>query len=66
MGVSNETKNVIAWEFLRKIKNTFLFPLVNPIQGHRYGVCTVASKNSGRQCHFKIWLDYHKLKKNLG
>jgi hypothetical protein len=34
MGVSNETKNVIAWEFLAKIKNKFLFPLVNPIQGH--------------------------------
>jgi hypothetical protein len=24
----------------------------------------VASKNSERQCHFKIWLDCHKLKKN--
>jgi hypothetical protein len=23
---------------------------------------TVASKKSGRQCHFKIWLDCHKLK----
>jgi hypothetical protein len=22
------------------------------------------AKNSGRQCHFKIWLDCHKLKKN--
>jgi hypothetical protein len=21
------------------------------------------AKNSGRQCHFKIWLDCHKLKK---
>jgi hypothetical protein len=22
------------------------------------------AKNSGRQCHFKIWLDCHKFKKN--
>jgi hypothetical protein len=22
------------------------------------------AKNSGRQCHFKIWLECHKLKKN--
>jgi hypothetical protein len=30
-----------------------------------YIYSTVASKkNSGRQCHFKVWLDCHKLKKN--
>jgi hypothetical protein len=22
------------------------------------------AKNSGRQCHFKVWLDCHKFKKN--
>jgi hypothetical protein len=25
--------------------------------------CTVRAKNSGRQCHFKIWLDYAHVNK---
>jgi hypothetical protein len=27
------------------------------------GLVLSRAKNSGRQCHFKIWLDCHKLKK---
>jgi hypothetical protein len=34
MGVSDEAKNVIPLKFLRKIKNTNFFPLVNSIRGH--------------------------------
>jgi hypothetical protein len=34
MGVSDEAKNVIPLKFLRKIKNNFFSPLVNPIRGH--------------------------------
>jgi hypothetical protein len=34
MGVSDIAKNVIPLKFLRKIKNKFFFPLVNPIRGH--------------------------------
>jgi hypothetical protein len=30
----------------------------------KLGYVLSRAKNSGRQCHFKIWLDCHKLKKN--
>jgi hypothetical protein len=34
VSISNEAKNVIPLKFLRKIQNTFFFPLVNSIRVH--------------------------------
>jgi hypothetical protein len=48
-GSKKNVKN--TWELLKVIKN---YNTTQNVQSR--------AKNSGRQCHFKIWLDCHKLK----
>jgi hypothetical protein len=37
--------------------------ILKPITKIYEAIVLSRAKNSGRQCHFKIWLDGHKLKK---